>query len=304
MMSMANRLVRRVWAILAGALLLGSALLFAWAVKKPWLPGLLDLRLRGEMWFVYASLSLEASIFLMGILREASRGRFRWYAEGLISVLILLILCAILFPVTIHEMHPADHAYLEGRDMRGADLRSYSFAFANLRHADLTSADLRGASFWHADLTGAILVGAKLDHARFWHARAAGADLARASLKNAVLHAAMLQEARLRDANLREARLDDLGKRVDAEERGGADLHDADLAGADLRGARLKGAVLTGARYDSHTRWPGGFNPQRHGAILVQEPPLLHVPPVLRGHESPELIRVSQPWSPAARETG
>jgi hypothetical protein len=32
------------------------------------------------------------------------------------------------------------------------------------------------------------------------------------------------------------------------------------------------GADITGARYDGHTRWPSGFDPARHGAILVRQP--------------------------------
>ena len=74
-----------------------------------------------------------------------------------------------------------------------------------------------------------------------------------------------------------------------------ADLQFADLRGADLREARLRvidlirpgwrtptyveatrrrlklaDVILTGARYDAHTRWPVGFDPQHHGAVLVK----------------------------------
>ena len=38
---------------------------------------------------------------------------------------------------------------------------------------------------------------------------------------------------------------------------------------AKLRGVTLTGADLTGARYDHLTRWPAGFDPARHGAILT-----------------------------------
>src|SRR5437016_6142380 len=119
-MGIVKRWVWRAWATLAGVLLLVGVLLCAWAVRKPWLPGLLDLELRGAMWLVYAILSLAASCCLIGSLWDASRGRFRWYVEGLAYVLILLILCAILFPVAVFEMYQASYADLEGRDMRGA----------------------------------------------------------------------------------------------------------------------------------------------------------------------------------------
>jgi uncharacterized protein YjbI with pentapeptide repeats len=54
----------------------------------------------------------------------------------------------------------------------------------------------------------------------------------------------------------------------------GADLRGADLTGKDLRGANLTGAWLEGANlrgalYDRSTRWPAGFDPRAHGAILV-----------------------------------
>jgi uncharacterized protein YjbI with pentapeptide repeats len=66
---------------------------------------------------------------------------------------------------------------------------------------------------------------------------------------------------------------------------GGADLRDADLGDtcladaslrrADLRGADLSHADLThagvsGVRCDGQTRWPEGFDPSRHEAILVR----------------------------------
>ena len=42
---------------------------------------------------------------------------------------------------------------------------------------------------------------------------------------------------------------------------------EADLAEADLMDAELSGADLQGARYNSHTRWPIGFDPKAAGAI-------------------------------------
>ena len=45
------------------------------------------------------------------------------------------------------------------------------------------------------------------------------------------------------------------------------DLRSANLQGADLRGALLTGAKWEGARYDEATRWPGGFDPTRHGVV-------------------------------------
>jgi hypothetical protein len=40
------------------------------------------------------------------------------------------------------------------------------------------------------------------------------------------------------------------------------------MGGADLRDAKLEQDTdLTGARYDRHTRWPQGLNPQQRGAV-------------------------------------
>lgn len=47
-------------------------------------------------------------------------------------------------------------------------------------------------------------------------------------------------------------------------------MSDASLVGADLTGAKLAGTKLVGARYDSRTRWPQGFDPRKHGALLVK----------------------------------
>lgn len=122
-----------------------------------------------------------------------------------------------------------------------------------------------------ADLHGAVLVFAPLS----------GTDLTRANLNGASLNGANLREARLQEAQLKGADL----READLEE---ADLGHADLAGADLRGADLRDAVpcllttvdgveipgtddnFDGARYDARTRWPDGFDPQRHGAVRVK----------------------------------
>jgi len=48
-----------------------------------------------------------------------------------------------------------------------------------------------------------------------------------------------------------------------------ADLSEADVTGRDLSDADLTGANLTGTKYDVRTKWPGGFDPERLGAILV-----------------------------------
>lgn len=58
----------------------------------------------------------------------------------------------------------------------------------------------------------------------------------------------------------------------------GADLARADLRGAriwqcDLSSAQLDDVILAGAYFDRFTRWPTGFDPQVHGAVLVVPAP-------------------------------
>lgn len=88
------------------------------------------------------------------------------------------------------------------------------------------------------DLSGAKLTGAKLPGAKLEKASMTGADLTGASLTRAVLR--------------------------------GSDLRGARLQSADLTGADLTGANLANALYDPQTRWPEGYDPLKHGALLVK----------------------------------
>ena len=104
----------------------------------------------------------------------------------------------------------------------------------------VTDTDARDMSEQHRvpDLSGARLSGSILLGAKLARASLKGTDLTKADLSNAVLR--------------------------------GADLHGAKLQGANLTGADLTGADLTNALYDAATRWPTGFDPQKHGALLVR----------------------------------
>jgi uncharacterized protein YjbI with pentapeptide repeats len=89
------------------------------------------------------------------------------------------------------------------------------------------------------------------------------ADLAGARLSGSVLRGAKLVKANLAGANLTGVELVNSSLQE-------ADLRGAKLQGADLTGANLTGIQLAGALYDAKTRWPSGFDPTRHGALLVQ----------------------------------
>ncbi len=107
----------------------------------------------------------------------------------------------------------------------------------------------------------------------------AGFPLRRAKLNNANLRRANLRGADLFDSNLSHSDLRDANL-------SGAFLSGANLNEADLRGANLRDAILgftradfvwlgitdlRGAKYNFGTVWPNNFNPERAGAVLVQD---------------------------------
>jgi uncharacterized protein YjbI with pentapeptide repeats len=173
------------------------------------------------------------------------------------------------------QLRPYWVAKYRGReaDLRGAALPYAPLAGAELDSAVLAGADLSGANLRGAflralrvsrwptdpdkgcsvvDLTGARLVGADLTGAHLMAANLTGGFLSDATFNRAHADSATFRQADLRRARFR-----------------GADLHNANFCGADLTDADLSGARLKYAHYDAHTRWPQGFDPQRHGAVKV-----------------------------------
>jgi uncharacterized protein YjbI with pentapeptide repeats len=149
-----------------------------------------------------------------------------------------------------------NYAQFQGAALAEADLRGASLYAADLRGANLSGAHLGGTDLNYANLERAVLVQAVLCGASLWSANLSAADLSRTNLTAATLARANLTGARLQDACLR-----------------GADLRGANLERADLAGERQDvttspGRFLAGAIYDQTTRWPEGFEPQSHGAVL------------------------------------
>jgi Pentapeptide repeats (8 copies) len=144
---------------------------------------------------------------------------------------------------------------------------------------DSHSAALRGAFVYQGDLRYRNLRGANLSGTALpgW-TNLTGADLTDANLQGASLDAATLNSAHLRRANLRRANLH-AADLMNTDLRG-ADLSAANLRAADFWNADLRDAKVAGAQYDAQTRWPEGFDPRNHGAILVRatsETPPSHV---------------------------
>jgi uncharacterized protein YjbI with pentapeptide repeats len=157
-----------------------------------------------------------------------------------------------------------DAAHLNAADLSGADLRDACLRRAILYGADLSRADLDGADLRDADLRDANLGGSNLawvvvDQVSGWD------NVTRCRVKR---NGARLQGANLRGTHLECADLSGI-------DLTGANLSCAGLTGTDLTSAKLTGATLTGARYDEYTRWPAHLDPQRQGAILVKEIPMM-----------------------------
>ncbi len=88
-------------------------------------------------------------------------------------------------------------AFLQGLDLRGANLTRSDFSSADLRNADFASVD-----FTFADLNSANLRGAHLEYAKLMQADLRGSDLNGSSLVNADLSGASLDDADLSSADL------------------------------------------------------------------------------------------------------
>jgi uncharacterized protein YjbI with pentapeptide repeats len=135
------------------------------------------------------------------------------------------------------------HTYLNGADLRGAELHGADLNGADFHGTNLSYADLHGADLRQGHLRGANLSQAHLQGADFSYAALQGADLSSAGLQGADLSTTHLQGADLRHANLQGADLGGAGLQ-------GVDLRDADLQGGNLRGTDLQGAALTQAHLE------------------------------------------------------
>jgi len=90
-------------------------------------------------------------------------------------------------------------AFLQGLDLRGANLTRSDFSSTDLRNSNLTSVD-----FTFSNLNSANLRDAALDHAKFVQANLRSADLTGSSLVGADLSGAILDDSDLRRADLKD----------------------------------------------------------------------------------------------------
>jgi hypothetical protein len=114
---------------------------------------------------------------------------------------------------------------------------------AYLKEANLERVDLEGADLEGVNLAGANLKGANLD----------GADLEGANLECANLEVAIMDWAYMEGVNLAMAH-----------------IKGAYLRWTDMRNITYDDhTVWTGTKYNKHTHWPEGFDPDFEGCLLI-----------------------------------
>jgi len=100
----------------------------------------------------------------------------------------------------------ASSAFLQGLNLRGANLMRSDFSSADLRNSNFISVD-----FTHSNLTSANLRNSALDHAKLVQADLRSADLAGSSLVDADFTGAILDDCDLRSADLKNVQWQHLG---------------------------------------------------------------------------------------------
>jgi uncharacterized protein YjbI with pentapeptide repeats len=158
-----------------------------------------------------------------------------------------------------------------GSNLQNADFDGAAghpnFSQSDLAGALLLSVDFERADFQGAKMAGAVLAGSRLQRSFF-----SSADLSNADLSYAILDGADFRGASLRGANLTGASFlavadQSAQLRHDWLRTFGKAVAPTDFRGADLEGATLDGASFASAVYNCETRWPAGFDPEKHGLI-------------------------------------
>jgi uncharacterized protein YjbI with pentapeptide repeats len=145
------------------------------------------------------------------------------------------------------------HAVLPRADLRARQLPGGPLETSNLMGANLRYALMQQVLLDDADLRDAALVGAQLQGTQFARALMAGCDLAGAQLQDAKLHRANLEGANLSGTQLQGADLSEAvlkGAKLAGANLQGAMLRNVQLKDADLSNADLRGAVLFDAAFD------------------------------------------------------
>lgn len=149
-------------------------------------------------------------------------------------------------------------------NFRKADLRYADFYQSDLTEARLQHTDLRHASLFSADLTNARLRQADLRKANFGFSNLTQARLQETALQGASFASANLSRADFRGCRLKEASFN--RARFEGTQLMGVDLQGSDLSTCD----ELASSLLQDARFDSDTKFPEGFDLERHALRGLQ----------------------------------
>lgn len=135
----------------------------------------------------------------------------------------------------------------------GSPLKKFYWQQVRLINADWKDVDARNLD----------LFGANFDRASLRRANLKDAILKNASLRNATLSGADLRNVDLSGTDLNGADLTACTRtgKVIPTQMSGAKLH-----AADLTEAKLEGVDLSHVKFDSHTKWPAGFQPGQSSA--------------------------------------
>lgn len=133
---------------------------------------------------------------------------------------------------------------------------------ATLRAGLIDEKELGGLVMRDSDLSGMVLQYRNLSSADFSNSKLCDGNLQGSNLQDASFEKADLSEVQFHAADLRKANLR------------GAKLKPARFSSARLEGTDFTDAVFTDpnlsrATFDDNTKWPEGFEPEKHGAVKI-----------------------------------
>jgi uncharacterized protein YjbI with pentapeptide repeats len=133
-----------------------------------------------------------------------------------------------------------------------ATLRAGLIAEKKMTGLVMKDSDLRGMELHYRDLNGADFSGSVISGGNLQGSKLRGANFEKADLSNILFPMSDLRGANLRGANLK-----------------GLYAPQARFEGSDLSESVLDKPNLLRATFDDKTKWPQGFDPEKHGAIKI-----------------------------------
>ena len=133
-----------------------------------------------------------------------------------------------------------------------ATLRAGLIAEKKMTGLVMKDSDLRGMELHYRDLNGADFSGSVISGGNLQGSELRGANFEKADLTNVSFYESDLRAANLQGANLK-----------------GFRAPKARLEGTDFTGAVFAEPDLTRATFDDKTKWPQGFDPEKHGALKI-----------------------------------